>query len=325
MPPRATLRTVGERCGLHTSTVSRALRRPADADPTARRVHAAAREVGYRPDMVAAGLRTRRSMVVGMLVHALTDVVQAILVEEVEEELAERGYELLVTNTRDRPRTQRAKVELMRSRRVDGLVVADAHADGVYAGEVAALGIPYVLVGRPAGAHPAISGDDERGGILAAAHLAELGHRRIALLEGPATSSASSGRADGFVAELLRRGRWLQARESCPLFAGAGYEATRRILHDAPDITALFVVGDMAALGAIRALREAGRDDVSVVGYGDLSVAAPFGLTTIHAGHQEMGRLAARELLAALAGEPPRTIVLEPELVVRQTTARVTP
>src|SRR5580765_5835186 len=144
----ATLRTVGERCGLHTSTVSRALRRPADADPTAARVHAAAREVGYRPDMVAASLRTRRSMVVGMLVHALTDVVQAILAEEVEDELAQHGYQLLVTNTRGRPDVQRAKVELMRSRRVDGLIIADAHLDGGYVDEVATLGIPYVLALR---------------------------------------------------------------------------------------------------------------------------------------------------------------------------------
>jgi LacI family transcriptional regulator len=321
---RATLRTVGERCGLHTSTVSRALRRPADADPTAARVHAAARELGYGPDLLAAGLRTSRSMVVGMLVHALTDVVQAILVEEVEDELAAHGYQLLVVNTHDRPDLQRAKVELMRSRRVDALVVADAHVDGVYADAVSALGIPYVLVGRRAGAHAAVTGDDERGGVLAAEHLAELGHRHIALVEGPPTSSASAGRAAGFADELARRGLHVHARESCPLFTAAGHEATRRLLRRARAITALFVAGDMAALGAIGALREAGLrpgHDISVVGYGDLTVAAPFGLTTIRAHQQEMGRRAARELLRALDGEPPRTIVLAPELVVRETTA----
>ena len=117
----------------------------------------------------------------------------------------------------------------------------------------------------------------------------------------------------------------MQARESCPLFAGVGYEATQQLLERSPGITALFVVNDMAALGAIRALREAGLRpgrDVSVVGYGDLSVAAPFGLTTIRARQQEIGRLAARALLGALDGEPVQTVILAPELVVRETTAR---
>ena len=115
----------------------------------------------------------------------------------------------------------------------------------------------------------------------------------------------------------------MQARESCPLFAGAAYEATRRLIRRSPDITALFAVGDMAALGAIRALREAGLEpgrDVSVVGYGDLSVAGAFGLTTIRSRAQEIGRLAARALLGALDGEP-RTVVLAPKLVVRDTAA----
>lgn len=323
-PRPVTLRTVGERCGLHASTVSRALRRPADADPTAARVHAAAREVGYRPDIVAASLRTRRSMVAGILVHALTDVVQAILVEEIEDELARHGYQVLVVNTHDRPDVQRAKVELMRSRRVDGLVIADGHVDGAYVDWVATLRIPYVLALRRAGAHPAIVGDDAGGGALAAAHLADLGRRRIAVLEGPSWSSVSADRVRGFVAELLRRGRWVQARASCPLFAQPACDATRRLLGEAGDLDALFVVSDMAALGAIRALREAGLRpgrDVSVIGYGDLPVAAAFGLTTIRTSPQRIGRLAARQLLGALDGEPPRPVVLQDVLVIRETTA----
>jgi LacI family transcriptional regulator len=320
-----TLRTVGERCGLHASTVSRALRRAADADATAARVHAAAREVGYQPDMVAASMRTRRSRVVGMLVHALTDVVQAILVEEVEDELAAHGYQLLVVNTHDRSAVQRAKVELMRSRRVDGLIIADGHVDGAYVDWVASLGIPYVLALRRAGDHPAMVGDDMRGGELAAAHLADLGHRRIGLLQGPAYASTSAGRAAGFRAELARRGLALPGGlcESCELFARGGHDAMARLLARTRDLTAVFAVNDMAAIGAIGALRSAGLRpgwDVAVVGYNDLSVAAPFGLTTVRGRQQEIGRLAARSLLGALDGEPPRTVVLEPALVVRETT-----
>ena len=97
------------------------------------------------------------------------------------------------------------------------------------------------------------------------------------------------------------------------------------LLRRTSDLTALFVVNDMAGRSVpIGALREAGLQpgrDVSVVGYGDLSVAAAFGLTTIRASPQHIGRLAARQLLGALDGEPPRTVVLEPELVVRETTA----
>lgn len=324
-PPAAgpvTLRTVGLRTGLHVSTVSRALRRAPDADATAARVHAAATAVGYRPDFAAAGLRTRRSKAIGMVVHALTDVVQAIMHEEVEREAQALGCQVLVVNTHDRADEQRTKVELLLSRRVDGLIVADGHVDGAYVDWVATLGIPYVLAMRRAGDHPAIVGDDERGGALVAAHLADRGHRRIAILEGPAYSSASIGRSAGL--RNLLAGRAIpvpdELREPSPLFARGGYEAMTRLLARTRDFTAVFVVNDMAALGAIGALRAAGLRpgrDVAIVGYNDLSVAAPFGLTTVRSRQQEIGRLAARQLLGALDGLAPRTVVLEPALVVR--------
>jgi len=324
-PDRPTLRTVAERTGLHVSTVARALRRPADADATATLVHATAAAVGYRPDIGAASLRTRRSRVLGMLVHALTDVLHAIIYEAVEAAVAPAGYQLLVVTTHDRPRAQREKIELMLSRRVDGLIIADAHADGSYVDWVATLGVPYVLALRRSGTHPAVVGDDRAGGALAAHHLADLGHRRIAMLEGPAYSSASALRSLGFRETLAARGIPLDSglREPTALFAQNGQAAMVRLLERRRDFSAVFAVNDMATLGAIRALRDAGLQagrDVAAIGYNDVPIAAAVGLTTIRSQQSEIGRLAAEQMLRAIDGEPPATIVLPPTLVVRETT-----
>lgn len=321
---RPTLHTIAARTGLHVSSVSRALRRAPDADASAAAVHAVARELGYQPDAAAVSLRTRRTRVIGMLVHALTDVVQATMYEEVERVAASRGYQAVVASTHDDPDVQRARVELLLSQRVDGLIIADAHRDGRYVDWIADRGVPYVLVMRRAGDHPAVVCDDDAGGRLAAGHLLAAGHERIALLHGPEFSSASFGRAEGVRAAAREHGHPIPAARDAfaGLFAEGGREAMRTMLERAPELSAVATINDYVAFGAISALHATGRttDDVAVVGYNDVAAADAIGLTTVRSPQQALGRRAAESLLDAIEqGRPATGLVLAPELVVRRT------
>lgn len=324
--PRPTLRTLAERTGLHVSTVSRALRRSPDSDPTSALVHAAAGEIGYRRDPIAASLRTRRSGAIGMVAHALTDVVQAIVHEAIDRVAVQHGYDVLVASTGDDPAAQRRRVELLTSRRVDGLIVADAHEDGEYADWVASLGIPYVLVMRRAGAHPAIVCDDREGGRQVGRHLVAQGHREIALLGGPAYSATSNDRADGFREALAEAGLTVpdDLVEPGGLHPTSGRTGMERLLARRPDLTAVFCASDFAAFGATTALRAAGRTpglDVATVGFNDVTAAAALDLSSVRSAHADLGELAARTLMAAIDGTPARSATFPATLVVRGSSA----
>ncbi|MEV4423238.1 LacI family DNA-binding transcriptional regulator [Patulibacter sp. NPDC049589] len=323
---RPTLRTLSERTGLHVSTVSRALRRDPASDPTAALVHTAASELGYRRDPVAASLRTRRSGAIGMVAHALTDVVQAIVHEAIDQVAVQQGYDVLVASTRDDPAAQRQRVELLLSRRVDGLIIADAHEDGDYVDWVATLGIPYVLVMRRAGDHPAIVCDDREGGRQVGRHLVAQGHREIALLAGPGYSATSNDRAVGFREALAEAGVDLPADlvEPGGLHPTSGREGMDRLLARRPDLTAVFCASDFSAFGATTALRAAGLvpgRDVATVGFNDVTAAAALDLSSVRSAHAELGELAARTLIAAIDGVPAESASFPATLVVRGSSA----
>lgn len=328
VPVRPTLRTVAEDTGLSISTVSRALRRPADANPTATLVHAAASRLGYFPDPIAASLRTKRSGAIGLVTHSLTDTAQALICEQVDQVALAHGFDLVVAATADDPAAQRERVRLLLSRRVDGLVIADAHRDAAYADWVASLGVPYLLVKRNAAGHPAVLTDDFAGGRLVGEHLVAQGHTTFAVLTGPDFSSGAHDRAQGFHAALAEHGLSVsdQRSEYGGLHAVDGKVAMERVLGRSRGFTAVFCCGnDASTFGAVSALKAAGLvpgTDIAIVGSGDDAAAEALGLTTVASPQAELGVLAARALLAAIDGTPPTSIVRRPSLVVRASSAR---
>ncbi|MBO9534816.1 MAG: LacI family DNA-binding transcriptional regulator [Solirubrobacteraceae bacterium] len=326
---RPTLRTIADATGLSVSTVSRALRRDAHESPTAAIVHAAAERLGYLPDPVASSLRTRRSGVIGMVAHSLTDVVQAIIYQQVDKVALRGGFDVLVAATADDPETQRERVRLLLSRRVDGLIIADAHRDGAYADWIATLGVPYVLAMRNAPGHPAMLCDDYAGGRLVAEHLIEQGHRELALLTGPDYSAVSFDRAQGFRDVVREHG--LEVPEHLTEYGGlhteSGQVGMERLLGRSRSFTAVFCCGnDFTAFGAVSALRAAGLvpgSDVAVVGFNDVAAAKALQLTTVSSPQAELGELAAAALLSAIeTGTTPQSTTRAPELVVRASSSR---
>ncbi len=331
---RVTLRDVAQAAGVSVTSVSRSLHgarngaRAPSADTVAR-VHSAAAALGYTRDQMASGLRTRQSRLLGVLVPRLSDLVLATIYDGVEEAAELAGYRTVVANTHDDPGEQRARAQLMLDHRVDGLIIGDAHADGRFIDEMAGRGVPFVLVNRRVGSYLAATCDDLAGGRLVADHLWERGHTRVALLAGEPHASTGRERTQGFLERWRAQGGsvpegWVV---NGPFHTRGGREGMERILtQPAPPPSAVFVVNDLAAIGAMGALRDAGLhvgSDVAVVGFNDVPLAAelPVPLSTVASPMLEMGRAAAELLLEVLAGGTPQSRLMHPELKIRASSA----
>ena len=337
MPPRSrpnrrhapvTILTIAERVGVHPSTVSRALHPSGNPNNArTRQIRQVAHDLGYIPHPGAASLRTHRTFAIGVTVSHLTDIVMATLYDSVERTARELGYQSMVSSTHDDVEAQRQLINFMLGRRVDGLIVADAHRDGRHVSWLEERGIPFILAMRHAGDHPSVTADEFLGGRLAGTHLAELGHQRVAVLAGLPWSSAFSGRAAGCLEALHDVG--IEVPDRLVVRGGAdtisAWVQTQTLLEAREEFTAIFAVNDDAALGAVGALRERGRQpgvDVAVVGYNDIPAAAAADLTTVNNPVADMGAIATRRLIDQLAGAEVSSVRLAPELVVRGSSVR---
>ncbi len=321
-----TIRTIADRVGVHPSTVSRALHPSGPDSPVTQRIREVAADLGYTPNPGAASLRTRRTLALGVTVSHLTDIVMATLYDAIERTARELGYQAMVSSTHDDVDEQRRLIDFMLARRVDGLIVADAHRDGRHVRWLKEREIPFVLAMRQAGDHYSVTADEYLGGRLAGTHLAELGHRRVAVLAGLPWSSAFSGRAAGCLAALHDAG--IEVPDPLVVRGAVdtigGWVQTRNLLDAGEQFTAVFAVNDDAALGAGGALRERGRQpgvDVAVVGYNDVPAAAAADLTTVRNPIGDMGTIATRLLVGQLGGAAGQSVLLSPELIIRGTSA----
>jgi DNA-binding LacI/PurR family transcriptional regulator len=332
---RPTLRILADYLELSPASVSLVLNNApaAKAIPpaTQERIRAAAERFNYRPNTIAKSLRHRRTLTVGVMVPELSEGYAALVLSGVEDALLHAGYLYFVASHRHRADLLEEYPRLMLDRAVDGLIVVDTPVE-------AKLPVPVVAVSG----HAEVEGltnivlNHEHAAAKAIAHLHQLGHRRLAFIKGQPFSSDTTV-------------RWRTIREACKAYRvkvesalvgqleghsplpDIGYMVTKQLLAVRPRFTALFAFNDISALGAIRAIREAGLrvpEDVSVVGFDDIPSAAYMnpGLTTVRQPLYEMGQRAAATLIARLEAPTkrmPRTISLEPSLIVRGTTAPV--
>jgi LacI family transcriptional regulator len=321
---------------VHLSTASRALDpaqkrllRPA----TVSRVEAAARELGYVPDLVAAGLSRGRTKTVGIIVASFVNPFDGHLIRGIAASFEELGFLPLVAETGDMPARLEPVLRHLLSRRVEA-VVATAVRDGdeSFMSALAESGPPIVLAVRGL-AHsrfPTVLHDDVTGGFLAASHLLELGHRAVASISGPLEIDVFARRQLGFRSRIGPTDTIDLTMEG--VSRAAPLEEGRRLMFlqiDADRVpTGVFAANDMMAVGAIEALTSRGLscpEDVSVVGYDNMPLAKHMtpALTTIDIPAEELGRLAAGMALQSIAdpGWPPETVQLPATLIVRGSTA----
>jgi LacI family transcriptional regulator len=332
---RVTIQDVARAANVHASTVSRALNPRTRELVTARvaeRVRGVAGRLGYIPDPAAAGLRTRRTATVGVLIPDLANPFFPPLLRAIEAILGEAGYTAIIANTDNDPERACQALERLAARRVDGMILATATRRDALVERCRALRLPVVLLNRGTDAAlvSAVVGDDARGIALAMDHLFAMGHRRIGHVAGPGSISTSAARQSSFVAAMRARGlatdRAIVASSAYAIEAGGAAAAT--LLDRNRELTAIVAANDLIALGCYDALAARGLAcprDVSVTGFNDMPFADRFAppLTTVRIPHRAMGTTAAQILLAEI--EQPRLrkrhVRLEPELVVRGSTA----
>lgn len=334
---KPTMADVAARAGVTVATVSRALRDDTASElrgETVARIRAVAGELGYSPNTLARSLRTRRSMLVGMLVSDVTNPFMAALIRAIERALQREGYALVSANTDNDPARQRRSLNSLVSYQVDGLLVASTLTSDEELPLAVLDAIPTVLVNRRGATHlPAVVPDDAGGVRLIVDHLTRLGHRRLAHVAGPSNTSTGQGRAEAFAQHLTEAGSYDPAlvEHVADLSVEEGHAACERLLSEHPDVTAVFAANDLLAIGCLRAARDRGLRvpaDLSVVGFNDMPLLDLLDppLTSVRISGEQMGQRAAGLLLASLRGAWPPTEAEQVEipgvLVRRASTAR---
>ncbi|ASG20354.1 LacI family DNA-binding transcriptional regulator [Nitrospirillum viridazoti] len=336
----ARMKDIALELGLSVVTVSKALRAHPDiGEATRRRVLERVAELGYQPNLMARSLVTGQTWTIGLIVPDLLHPFFAGIAKAIANDIRAHGYGLLISSSDEEPDAERQQIRNLLARQVDVIVLASTQTtmDGLR--EIERRGTPHILLDRrfaDAEAH-FVGNDDEAVGALATAHLIAQGCRRIAHLRGPEVSTAA-GRLSGYRQALAQHG--LAPAPDLVMDLGpsgdhrgeeAGYAATRRLLALSPRPDGLFCYNDPSALGAMRAVLEAGLripDDIAIIGCGNLSYAdfLRIPLSSVDQGAEAIGRRVA-QLATSLAGTknaalPPHVDLVPPRLVARASTIR---
>ena len=331
-----TIRDVAREAGVSVATASRVLNGKDVVKPLTRdRILSVMAELGFSPSPAARRLSLGRTLTIGVVVSFLTRPQAAERLRGVDAVLADSEFDLVIYNVESVQKRDHYLGTLTRSQRADGLLVMSLPPSAEAADVLVGSPVPVVFIDvhTPSVERlPRVVGDDVAGGAMAARHLLDLGHRSIAFigdaLADPFGFTSSRDRERGFREELARAGIDLPD-QAIGHGAHGRYEArdlARRMLDRQDRPSAIFTASDTQALGVIAAAREMGLhvpDDLSVIGYDDIEAADYVGLTTVRQQLFESGRRGAEILLAQIddRSEAPVISQLEPELVVRVTTA----
>lgn len=336
MQARPTIKDVAARAGVSRQTVSRVLNDKGEIRPETRaRVLAAIEELGYWPSAVARSMVVGHTCTLGCISPNLTDFTFANIIEGAQAEAHRLGYLMLIGSAHTEAEVPPLLEEMLR-RRVDGLLVVNPRVDGRYRHLLPLIDKELAVVylnNTPDGeAVSSVRCDDREGGYQATQRLLGLGHQAIATILGPGYEECAWHRLDGYRQALDEAGLcapadWIMQGDWS---ATSGYHAMQALLAADACPTALFAQNDQMAVGAIRALREAGRgvpEDVSLIGFDDIPLASYFDppLTTLRQPMQESGQEAVRLLVDTIQnpGRSPEQVLLQAHLIERSSCATV--
>ena len=332
----AGMKDVASLAGVAVGTVSNVLNHPDLVRPLTRaRVEAAMEQLGFIPNGSARQLRAGRSRCLGLVVLDVTNPFFTEVARGVEDYAQAAGYAVILCNSDEADDKERRYLRVLEEQRVRGILITPVHGRAPELRRIRERGTPVVLLDRPGSAGQcSVAVDDRRGGEIAVSHLLGLGHRRIALVNGPVAIRQCADRRRGALRAVERAGldpAAVLAEVTVPAMnARAGAAAADELLgpglaSTGPGPTAVFCTNDMLALGLLRRLGQAGvavPGDLAVVGYDDIEFAADAAvpLTSVRQPKYQLGRAAAELLLdeADRSGQHEhRRIVFKPELVAR--------
>jgi DNA-binding LacI/PurR family transcriptional regulator len=298
------------------------------------RVRKAARELRYRPNFFARSLSLKRGFTVGVIVPEISEGYASSIMSGIEDQLLKEGYFYFVASHRNKADLIQEYPRMLIDRAVEGVILLNTPV-------VRPLTVPAVSVSG----HQRVKGvtnivvDNRKATYAALEHLVQMGHRQIAFFKGHPGSADTECRWDGICDAARALGLEIDpdltvqlqkdADNPGPSVPEEGYVYAKKLLAARKPFTALFAFNDISAIGAVRALRDAGYcipEDISVVGFDDILAAAYLTprLTTVRQPLRQMGELAAQHLLASISnghGRSTREISVEPELVIRESTA----
>jgi len=304
----------------------------ADSIPqeTKDRIFEAARNLNYRPNYIARSLRNQRTHTIGVLIPEMSEGYSAAVLSGVEEKLLQEGYFYFVASHHHRENLIERNTQFLVARCVEGILAIDTpiHHQSF---------LPIVSISG----HDHVKGvtnivlNHERAAFLAIEHLYKLGHRKIAVIKGQDFSSDTEVRHNTVLNAAREFGvqienNWITQLIGDDPSPETGYLATKKLLSNTTEFTAVLAFNDISAIGAIRALRENDLNvprDVSIIGFDDITAAEYHNpaLTTIRQPLKKMGNLGAEYLLLNIQKNPADTltveITVEPDLIVRQSTA----
>ena len=332
-PEVITLKAVAQYLGLTPGTVSAVLNDAPSArsipQETKNRIHAAAKELNYRPNFFARTLRNKRTYTIGVITEEIGDSYSSPIISGIEQYLRKKDYFFLTVAHRHDPELLSRYSHILAERGVEGIITVDTTIRDTPT-------LPMVAVAG----HKKIKGvtnivlDHEHAALLALNCLKELGHERIAFMRGNPLSADSKDRWDGICRVAAQIGMKIDPDLVVQIDSGdatpmLGYPFGKQLLARHKSFTALFAYNDISAIGAIKAFHEHGLrvpHDVSVMGFDDIPGAAFYtpSLTTVRQPLNRMGEVAAQSLLERIEEkkEFPTEIAIEPELVVRESTAK---
>jgi LacI family transcriptional regulator len=331
---RLTILDVAERAGVSAGTVSNALNRPEIvAEKTLASIQTAMDELGFVRNAAARQLTGMKSPAIGLIVLDIDNPFFTEVYRGVETAANEAGFLVVVSGLAGDPDLERRQLRLLEEQRVAGILATKVGKGNsrVYS-QIRKRGTPVVLLDRRSASKNqcSVSVDNVAGGRLAGEHLRGLGHKRLALVNGPREWSQCADRRKGFLAALEATGAKLPADtdiEVEKMTIAAGEEAAAKILAAKVRPSGIFCANDLLALGVEHALIAAGSrvpEDFAIVGYDDVAFAtmAFVPLTSVRQPAYTLGRRAAQQLLSEAGGEKHRheQVVLEPELVARAST-----
>lgn len=331
-PAVVTLKAVAQHLGLTPGTVSAVLNDSPSArsipQETKNRIRAAAKELNYRPNFFARTLRNKRTYTIGVIAEEIGDSYSSSIISGIEQFLRQRDYFFLTVVHRHDMALLSRYAQLLSERGVEGIITVDTTVQDApmlptvaIAGHKKMKGVTNIVL------------DHEKAALLALSHLKELHHERIAFMRGNPVSSDSKDRWEAICRVAAQLGIDIDPDLTIQIDTDdptprLGYPFAKELLSRQKPFTALFAYNDISAIGAIRAIQEKGLrvpQDISVMGFDDIPGAAFYSpsLTTVRQPLNRMGEVAAQSLLERIEGKRdyPAEIAIEPELVIRESTA----
>jgi LacI family transcriptional regulator len=330
------IQDIAKAVGVSHSTVSRALRDSSlISAPVRLQIQKLAVEMGYTPNAIAQSLQMRRTNTIGIVVTSIGDPFWSDVVRGVEEVARQHGIGVFLSSAYTDPEQELAAIEQFHRRRVDGILIADAHLSGVQAERLMRMRIPTVLINCQVDSlmtHThTVAIDDSHGAWLAVEHLLQCGHQAIGYIGVANRPLSNSRRYEAYRSVLTKAG--IPARPEWEAIAPnsgmdevtMGNMLTPQLL--AAGVSALFCYNDMLAIGAMLACRDARVDvpeQISIVGFDDIPAAQYVtpALTTIHQPRIKLGTLAMHMLIDLLADQPTQSTMVTPLLTLRSSTGQ---